>query len=51
MKTGDTDHISSWISKGLYDENINPPAGSNNSLAPSLNYIGTKTRLEFLEVA
>ena len=51
IKIGNTNHISSWISKGFYDENINPPAGSNNSLAPSLNYIGTKTRLEFLEVA
>ena len=35
-------HISLWKCKGLSDESINPPATSNNSFAPSLNYIGTK---------
>ena len=46
-KIGNTDHISSWKSKGLSDESIKPPATSNNNLAPSLNYIGIKTRVKF----
>ena len=39
--------ISAWISKGLSDESINLPATSDNSLAPSLNCIGTETRVKF----
>ena len=31
-----------WISKEWYDDSIKPPATSNNSLAPALNYINTK---------
>ena len=31
----------------LSDERIKPHATSNNSLAPSLNYIGTITRVKF----
>ena len=31
----------------MSDESIKLPATSNNSLAPSLNYFGTKTRVEF----
>ena len=46
-KVGSSYQISAWISKGLSDESINPPAASDNSLAPSLNYIGTKTRVKF----
>ena len=46
-KIGNTDHISSWKSKGLSDESIKPPATSNNNLAPLLNYIGIKTRVKF----
>ena len=46
-KIGNTDHISSWKSKELSDESIKPPATSNNNLAPSLNYIGIKTRVKF----
>ena len=45
-KIGNTNHISSWKSKGLSDKNIHPPAASNNSLAPLLNYNGTKTRVK-----
>ena len=41
------DHISSWKSKELSDEKIKLPATSNNSLALSLNYIGTKIRVKF----
>ena len=41
------DHILSWKSKGLSDENIKPPSTSTNIFNPSLNYIGTKTRVEF----
>ena len=46
-KTDCSDHFSAWESKGLSDESINPPTISDNSLAPSLKYIGTKTRVEF----
>ena len=40
-------YISSWKSKGLSDETINPPATSDNSLTPLINYLGNKIRLEF----
>ena len=42
-----TDYISSWKSKGLFDESIKPPKTSDNSLSPALNYYGTKTRVNF----
>ena len=42
-----TDYVSSWKSKGLSAESINPPATSDNSLTPALNYNGTKTRVKF----
>ena len=44
---GNTDHISSWKSKGLIDESIKLLAASNNSLALSLSYVGTKIRERF----
>ena len=45
-KIGDTDHISEWKSKGLSDKSTSPPAASSNSLAPSLSYISSKTRVK-----
>ena len=42
-----TDYVSSWKSKGLSTENITPPTTSDNSLAPTLSYYGTKTRFKF----
>ena len=42
-----TDYISSWKSKGLSPESINPPTTSGSSLTPALNYYGTKTRVTF----
>ena len=42
-----TDYVSSWKSKGLSSESIKPPTTSDNSLAPTLNYYGTKTRVKF----
>ena len=44
------DYFSSWKSKGLSAESIKPPATSENSLAPKLNYYGTKTRVKLLKV-
>ena len=41
-----TDYISSWKSKGLSAKSIKPPATSDNSLTPALNYYGTKTRVK-----
>ena len=42
-----TNYVSSWKSKGLSDESIKPPTTSDNSLTPTLNYYGTKTRVKF----
>ena len=36
--------ILSWQSKGLSNENTNPPT---TSLSPSINYVGTKIRVKF----
>ena len=41
-----TDYISSWKSTGLSAENIKPPTISDNSLTPTLNYYGSKTRVK-----
>ena len=40
-----TDYVSSWKSIGLSAESIKPPTTSD-SLAPVLNYYGTKTRVK-----
>ena len=42
-----TDYISSWKSKGLFDESIKPPTTSGNNLNPALNYYGTKIKAKF----
>ena len=42
-----TNYILSWKSKGLSAESIKPPATSDNSLTPELNYYGTKARVNF----
>ena len=42
-----TSFIPEWISKGLSSESIKPPTTSNNSLAPTINNYGTKTRVKF----
>ena len=44
---GNTDYVSSWKYKGLSAESMKPPTTSDNSLAPALNYYGTKTRVKF----
>ena len=44
---GSSNHISAWKSKRYSDETIKLSATSNNSLEPSLSYIGTKTRVKF----
>ena len=33
-----TDYVLSWKSKGLSYETIKPPATSDNSLTPTINY-------------
>ena len=40
------DHILAWKSKKLSDEYIKP-AACHNSLAPTLNYINIKIRVNF----
>ena len=47
---GAADYVLSWQSKGLSNESIKPPTTTNNSLTPELNYYGTKTRVNLLEV-
>ena len=47
-KTGSTNHISEWKSKGLSDGSIKPPSTSDNSLALAINYFDTsKVRVNF----
>ena len=41
-------HISSWKSKGLSDKAIKPPATSDNSITPLINYLGNKIRLKLI---
>ena len=41
------DHILSWKSKRLSDESIKPPSTINHILNPLVEYVGTKTRVEF----
>ena len=41
----DSYYISSWKSKGLSDESIKSRCASNNIIDPSLDYLGTKTRV------
>ena len=45
---GNTYHISGWKSKRLSAENIKPPTTPDNSLVPSLSYIGMKTSVTFV---
>ena len=45
-KIGNSVYTSAWKYKGLYDENIKPPATSDNSLALALNYIGVRPRIK-----
>ena len=46
-KICNNEHISSWKSKGLFDEIIKPPTKSHNGLAPALSYIDNKTIVKF----
>ena len=41
------DYVLSWQSKGLSNESIKPPATTNSSLTPELNYYGNKTKIKF----
>ena len=42
-----TENISEWKSKELSDESMKPPAKSDNSLSPLIDYLGVKIRLKF----
>ena len=42
-----TKYISEWKSEGLSDKTIKPPATSDNSLSPLINYLDNKIRLKF----
>ena len=44
---GNSNYIYYWQSKGLSDERINYIRTPNYSFTPSLDYYGTKTRVEF----
>ena len=43
-----TDHVSSWKSKGLSAETIKRPATSDNIFTPTLSYYATKRRVKFI---
>ena len=47
MVTNTNNYILSWKSNGLSSENIMPPSTSHNILNPSLDYVGSKIRVEF----
>ena len=42
-----TDYVSSWKSKGLSAETIEPPTTSDKRLTPAVSYYGTKMRVKF----
>ena len=42
-----TVYVLSRKSKRLSDESIKPPTTTDNSVAPALNYYGTKTKVKF----
>ena len=42
-----TNYVSSWNSKELSAETINPPTTSHNSLTAELSYYGSKRRVKF----
>ena len=42
-----TKYISEWKPKGLSDESIKPPATSDNSLSPLIDYLDNKIRPKF----
>ena len=46
-RINNTNHISSWKSRGLSNESIKPPTTSDDSLAPELDYYDTKIRVKF----
>ena len=47
FKTGNSDYVLAWRSKGLSAESITPPSAPNNFLNPSLNYLDAKIRVRF----
>ena len=40
-------YLSSWESKGLSNKTIEPPATSDNSPTPLIDYFGNKIRIKF----
>ena len=46
IDVGNGEYICFWKSKGLPDESINCITASNYSITPSLDYLGTKIRVE-----
>ena len=43
------EYVSKWKSKGLSNESIKAVSTSDNSFNPTLNYYGTKTRVQFID--
>ena len=50
FKTTNSGYIWSWTSKRLSNGSIMPPSAANNFLTPSLDYLGTKIRVNLVEV-
>ena len=47
FKISNKKYISSWKSKGLFDETVTPYATSDNSLTPWIDHYGSKVRVKF----
>ena len=47
IQSANNSNILSWKSKGLSDESIKPSTTSNKMLNPSLEFVGTKSRVKF----
>ena len=47
FKITNTKYISSWKSKGLYEETVTPYTASDNSLTALIDHYGSKVRVTF----
>ena len=46
-RVANSDYALEWKSKGLSDKSIKSSSAPHNFLNPSINYLGTKTRIRF----
>ena len=46
-RVANSDYVLEWKSKGLSDKSIKSSSAPHSFLNPSLNYLGTKTKIRF----